>query len=364
MLNNFEFPLSKTPKIKAFGFPGSGNMLLHDFILEHISSPKRSRFEEICCVIGSHYVNFFHYLIENIFDSKFKLHFSSKTSITYGVTNGHQGVFRIYQNNENQFLIHNFPCPSYMWDPLVSCHGFLDNKTIDFYDKKKFTQIFIIRNPLDTIYSNLKKLDCIDRENKYEIIDLLAKYYFNFMQVFLKNRDRVYIVKYEDILFDTVNTLSQFSKYCQLNVSEKKIIEWKENKLFKSLPRTTAEHFQGGGVGKWKYYFDRTCFNIFEKNNIINLFKLLGYPEPEVNEFDHTFSSQNQLTNSLDATIRNKLDFWYHPFWQINDGYHCMLTPQKRKVYFKFYNQMEKKQEAFNDNSMPIKLLIDSFYKL
>lgn len=361
-LNKCEFRLSETPKIRTYGFPGSGNMLISDFILEHIPSPKRSYLEDIYCMIGSHFINFFHYVIESAFQSTFKLMFSTDSSITYSTTNEYRGVFRIYQNNENQFLIHNFPCPSFTWDSVISCHGFLNEKTIDFYEKKKFSQLIIIRHPLDTIFSNLKKLDCIQKARKYEIIELLSRYYSDFMNVVLKNKHRIHVIKYEDIVSDTVNVLKQLSEHCRMNVSENRIIEWKDKKMFTLLPRVISTHFQGGGTGKWKNYFDKTCFEIFEQNNILSMVEELGYPKPNlVEELNEAFPHQNQLETSF-HTIKNKLDFWYHPYWNINGGYKRMFTPKNNKVYYRFYDQAKQKQKDFKKNSLPLALLVDSFY--
>lgn len=359
VLQGVEFPLSKTPKIRTYGFPGSGNMLLVDFILSHLPSQKRSELENIYWLLGRHYNKMIHATIENALQATIELVFNAESTVMYSITEDYVGMLRAYHNAKRQFLIHGFPLPAFTKDATVGCHGFLSHGTIDFYDAKKFSQVLIIRHPLDTIFSNLKKLKSIGEEYNYENVESLTKYYSDFMQVALTNKHKVYIIKYEDLLSDTLNVLKNFSEYCKLDVSDNAIIKWKNKKLFKLLPRTTGTHFQGGGIGKWQSFFDKRCFEILERNGIFNIIDKLGYTLPNV-----TMQASNIAPYQEHATeiAKNHLSLYYHPYWNIKNGYQCLSTPHNRTLYYKFYGDAVEMQETFEANTLLLKLMVDSFY--
>lgn len=360
ILRDVEFPLPMTPKIRTYGFPGSGNMLLGDFIHSHIPFPKRTEVENIYCMIGSHYYHMLHCSIEEAFQASIQLTFSPGSSITYSATEEYRGILRAYQDNNRQFVIHNFPCLAFSWDSNLSCHGFLSKRTIDFYEKKEFSQVLIVRDPLDTIFSNLNKLRSIGEKYNYENIDIFSKYYTEFMRVALKNRHKVYIIRYEDILNDTVNVLTNLSEYCKLNVTHSDIIKWQNKKLFKTLPRADLTHFQGGGAGKWKDSFDKRCFDIFKKNGILSIVDKLGYPMPNLAGYSKKVANYQNYSTDV---ARNHLALYYHPYWRINEAYECLKTPYKRNIYYKFYNDVLDMQKNFESNSLPLQLMVDAFYK-
>lgn len=361
ILRNCEFPLSKAPKIRTYGFPGSGNVLLQDFIFTHMPSTIQSQLEMIYSYVGSHYANLLSDLTHDLCKKYVDCYFSLDSLKIFTISEDYRGSFTISdERGEYLFMLDNFPYPAFSWSTLVSDHGFLHQSVIDFYNNKRFKQVFIARHPFDAIFSYIKKANMLENNNKYEVIEIFSRYYEKYMTKVIENQDYVFTIKYENVLYDTINELNKFSKYCQLNVTEENIMEWKKRKLFTSLPGApNAYHFQGGGLGKWKNYIDSTCLEIFEKNNIFKIMKNLDY---EVYDLPLRSSANLNYNKKMLPKTSRKIENKLYPGWGIYDAYIPIKTPKEKTIYYMARKDFQFKEKEFRNSLLPLQLLIDSFY--
>lgn len=350
-----------SPRIRMYGFIGSGNVLLGNFITTHLQSTFKRivrrgyRFlplrDNIHDRIARHYVNTFKYFANEAFKTDNNT-LQGATHI-YSVSEKHVGSCHVMDTSGNSlYRIFGFPFPVYIWWRFVSDHCMLGDDIIDFYKANNFKQILLVRHPFDTIFSCLKKTNTLHAPDIYSVLQTMAKYYNKYMSKALAYKQHLWIIKYEDVINDSIDTLKKLADYCGLDVTEKQIRAWKEKKLFKLLPAApNKHHFTGGGKNKWVNYFDAECYHILAKNNIFNLVKELGYDEL----YQDLTTGNTQANDHDDGTVK------LYPGWN-NEAYDFFTTPKKNRLFYNLSMTTSRNTNDLQKACMPLMLMTDAFF--
>jgi len=354
-LFDIEFPNTTTTKIKQYGAPGAGNTLVQSFIQDHLPKQNKNDEEVYYTHIATHYYN----LLKREAEKTIQVAFSDLDNpfelFGITVTNLYNAAFHFVAKNRGPrpaFAFTSIPCPIFAFSEYTASHELPTKESIDFYKKKKFKQILVIRHPLENMLSILRKntdLLGLDKViNRYP--DLLNSYVQPisiFYKHVLKNMDDLYVVKYEDVISSPIDTLYKLANHLNLPVDKEKIRTWWDKNGFKNLTKDNRPHFMGGGNDKWKQSFPQSTFDIFENSGMIQISNILGY---SANYND--FISDTHVGEDVDPLqvlyYKNSIKFLKYIYWMKND-YGQLITPQGNKIYFYDINEKIKSYD-FSDN--------------
>ncbi|WP_259423811.1 sulfotransferase [Coxiella burnetii] len=367
-LANIVYPKPLTPKVRIYGFPGSGNMLLRSFLSEHIPHPENSEIENFYCTVGSHFYLLMDDMLKKAMPNTFQagtIAFDENdTQATYSPLYKDKGMFKFVKKNTGSMMIAGFPLHAFTWERVSVTHNIPHTEFLDFFNKKGYKQIVIIRHPLDTIFSFLSKIGGFGFDRAYQWTIHIAHYHAQYLQHVVRNKKNVFIIRYEDILLADSGALQQLSTYMNLNVKDEEIMAWKDNNLYKKLADVGEGHFKGGGTGKWKTYFTRETFNIFKKLGIIDLANSLGYKISET-DFVKSKSHEVEKNNLPFSEMNNRWLIGYLPYWCYrNTEYQHYTTPQKLKLFYYAIGYDSSYMQQLSINSDFSYLLDSSFIKI
>ncbi len=160
---------------------------------------------------------------------------------------------------------------------IITDHTRVNKKSVRFYQKQNFKCTFIVRNPLDVLFSILNQIDILKYDRDHRFTAYCAYYVKNYMQEALKNINDLYVIKYEDLCYRTEKTLREFCDCVGIMVSDEFIKKSKEKALFKQLSNAPEHHFTGGGKQRWKGYFTKKTLKLFKEMGLITLEEQMGY---------------------------------------------------------------------------------------
>jgi len=210
----------------------------------------------------------------------------------------------IYQNMDEFEKWKSFPLPLRMFEfgigkkfdiidslpferRVFGTHVRADRLDMDRIKKSKAKVVYVLRNPKDTLvsmYNFVKKLPPFQMEPLKSMVDngftvFFNHYmngdipnnpspaeYFTHIKSFLKTRDQIYVVYYEDMKKDFAGEVRKLAKYLEVSLTDEKLQEISEKCTIDSMKKSYTERagFQGkhatafinkGGVGGWKNYF-------------------------------------------------------------------------------------------------------------
>ena len=306
-------PLKYKNKVKVYGFPGAGNVLFQNFLITFLpknNPPLRSSEEIFSSMIALDYKDLILNYLVNCFKEKVPLDSGGS------VDNGYYGSLRVAGEKNRSIIVHNVPVYSFTWDVFVGGHGFLKASDIRFFSEKGLKNIQVLRNPLDSFLSLMRKSNVFLPGHNYNRLDptilenTFTNYYFKEMVTYyshvVKNKKNVFLVKYEDLTTHPIPTLLKVCEFLNISVTPKEIQDWWNKTGFKVInPNSTwsKTHFKGG-KSKWKEYFTTAWLPYFQKNNLINISHELGY-SLEKEEFK--FSSSNIEGREASLKVRGNI---------------------------------------------------------
>lgn len=141
-------------------------------------------------------------------------------------------------------------------------------KSLRFFKKLfdiRFTYIY--RDPRDVVVSAFEHGQRIRSEGKnhtfgkFETIEDTILFVNNLMKIYSgwKNFESVLIVRYEDLLLDTLNVLEELQNFLGLGVSKKELNEILKKYQLESLTKNQVDflHFNKGKIGRYKKFLNK-----------------------------------------------------------------------------------------------------------
>lgn len=146
----------------------------------------------------------------------------------------------LFENIVKQYLIKQISYKNIskvVWLEKTPYHGFVMNKILQIYPQARF--ISLIRHPVPAIYSTKKHLH---PGESYEFIASKWKRMVNKITEFkVQHPDKIYTVKYEELIKDTKNVMKGIMSFLQMGFHEDKLATYPD------MAKIVVEPFE-----KWK----------------------------------------------------------------------------------------------------------------
>lgn len=319
------------------GFPGSGNVVSHHIIKKLMELNGGCRLDERERFF-KRASEFHNRSIINVFNSYFNIY----ATANYPKGSDFRGDFL--------FLEHEGPCGDYVHlfgarsKPYFSpefhaSHELLRETTITRFENLGFSTCVVIRNPLDVIVSNAAKFPINSKREKRPSLLINDLEWFESMIVnigkcyknFIDNKDKVFFVKYDDLMENPIRTIKNLAVSLDIEVTEAQCRDiWSEF----GNRNLNDKHFHcwRPGSGKWKEFIGAKQIEMFRASKLADYSEQLGYRY----DFDANMprTSEKPVSEDLYNDIFALYDFRYHtilgkPLVYTSDG--CTyLNDEKR----------------------------------
>lgn len=264
-------------KIITFGLAGSGNTVFNH-LLQKIqpllpSIPFASRFFEQLCY---EYTQIIHQIATDIIFS-------------IGGNTIHVGPWKVgtshfnYLFNHETNSVYSFQTRDHIICSNYGYHVLPTAASVKQLQSRKFKLFFILRCPLDTLLSLVKKNEGIDAETKtIKNNDALLHSAFYVLKVLSTWRDTNIALpqlRYEQLLNDPINYICDIMR--TLDIEPDKAFAhsvWQEIGL-KELPNVPKNHFWQGGARKWEKYLTQEHLAFLKAQGIEKVLEDYNYPD-------------------------------------------------------------------------------------
>ncbi|ACJ18617.1 sulfotransferase domain-containing protein [Coxiella burnetii] len=333
-------------KIKTYGIQGSGNVLLQDFIFDCAQFAKQpSAFDILFRHIASHYRYFAFNAIKRIKGTFFSE--DNQEFVAWSPINYIYSAFEMINEKIKKRFVISVPDFLFAITNIITDHTRVTKKSIKFYQGQNFKCTFIMRNPIDVLFSILNKVDILEYDKDDRFTAYFAFYVKNYMQEALKNINDLHVIKYEDLCYRTEETLREFCDYIGITVSDEFIKKWKEKALFKQLPKAPERHFTGGGKQRWKGYFTKKTLKLFKEMGLITLAEQMGYDVSE-EDFTETRSYQIKPSSSPMWLKKSQLNSSLYSILWGADSYQKKIKTQIGIYIYYYENSDVDSQDEFD----------------
>jgi len=277
--------LDYTGRVFAFGFPGSGNVLMLRILREIQPSIDEQRGvgekEERITRLAQEYDTDLRAILESTFQA------AGSGPANQGVC--HKDLVNIKFNfHEGSWIdIYSVPSSFYLSRGLHSSHEPLDNDVFDLYTEMNYQIFCALRNPLDILVSVAAKVSRDGAAGKpapprrpqrilsdldwfTEMASTLQKYY----QKILNRQNRICVIRYEELIEKPNETIRNIAVSLGLDPAEVDAEGIWKKVGFRPL---AANHLWRPGTGKWREFLSRGHFDILTNLGYRNLMRNLGY---------------------------------------------------------------------------------------
>lgn len=110
----------------------------------------------------------------------------------------------------------------------------------------------------------------------------------------LRNRDRLFVSRYEDIVARRADRLQELAARLGLSLSAGEAAELFDRYLDRNLPESVSTHFHRGGTDKWRREFTADNLQAVRRGLSDEVFTFLGYDVPEVADLLPTETSTDE----------------------------------------------------------------------
>lgn len=311
-------------RIKTWGWPGSGNGFITQFIYFLLEKNKihKTELEEIEQLVGADYCIKAQEIMQDLYKT---INPQTTNPVQFSPWGGYLSTYSVlFPDLKQNFQIIGVPYPVWAFISILHDHQFPYSSSLDFFASKKIKQIFIIRNPFGSLASYMRKVNWFCHPTGIEDITALFK---TFTLTLLNNSKEIYAIRYEDAITNPIPTFMNLAKYLRLKISEKEIQAWHTSHLYKNLVQDPT-HFRKGGKDKWKKDFSPQHFALFKEMGIMQLAKRLGYPLLAPSHITNKFCppEDKELVQRRIRTFSSVT----RPFPKQTDKYyHLIKTPRK-----------------------------------
>jgi hypothetical protein len=291
-------------RVVAGGFPGSGNGVLQA-IMERLMglAPRLWGGKEhlMGFLSGHHLQRLTDQLTSTLQDAGVAVNFTYPAPLYWNKL-----TLQIGTGEEEHAVFADVPGRPHLQSDIHRTHQVIDQHSVDYYHRSGFEFIVAIRHPLDILVSAAKKIAgspepvLRDREWFRDLAAALLRY----CQALEDNRQRLNLMRYEDLLARPVELIHRVAEILQVPCSQEQAVQMWGNVGFKLL-HFNPKHLWKPGEGKWRKYFDAENLDIVRDLGFADILAAQGYER----DLDHgqlrAGESRAEAPQSLKLTAIN-----------------------------------------------------------
>lgn len=191
--------------------------------------------------------------------------------------------------------------------PNFSTHSRPTRPLLDYLAAASAPCVVVVRHPLETLLSHANKIARPSRPlfDDPRFLDHIAANFADWHAHLLANRDRVQVVRYEDLTARRVDVLRALTKWVGVPVSDGEAAALYDSCLNRNLPSSVPTHFYRGGNDKWRSEYQPDDLRRVRARVPDEQFTAFGYDVPtEADLSPVPFDGRPQPAYALHAALR------------------------------------------------------------
>jgi len=155
-------------------------------------------------------------------------------------------------------------------------------RAVDFFAAAAAPCVGVVRHPLETLLSGANKIERPARPvlDGPHYLDQAAADLADWTAHLLANRDRVHVVRYEDLAARRIDVLRGMAAFAGQPVSEGEAAALFDRFLNRNLTSATEKHFYRGGSDKWRRELEPRDLRRILAHLPAEVFTAFGYEVP------------------------------------------------------------------------------------
>jgi len=166
--------------------------------------------------------------------------------------------------------------------PRFSTHSRPTRPLLDYLAAASAPCVAVVRHPLETLLSHANKIARPSRVmfDDPRFLDHVAANFADWHAHLLANRDRVHVVRYEDLAARRLDVLRNLADWVGMSISDGEAGALYDRYLNRNLPCSVPTHFFRGGNDKWRAEYEPRDLRRVRARVPDELFTAFGYDVP------------------------------------------------------------------------------------
>jgi len=209
---------------------------------------------------------------------------------------------------------------------LIATHSLSSDISLNL-ELKKYKKIYIVRDGRDVIHStmkwvrseeaSIKLLSLSKTHTNYTIFNYLnhfeqkVNYWKEHVDNFLNYKEDFLLVRYEDLVLNTIEEIKKIAKYLEIEISNEKVLSIKNKFLNKELTSSKvrhkdAFHFSNGKKrGEWIEFYNEEMYEFFKETTKKQML-MLGYEVQKFSKLKQNHNSNEMIKKNFKSLISQK----------------------------------------------------------